>query len=457
MPMHRLFVANRGEIAVRVIRAAQSLGIETVLGLSAADRDSLGARMATRAVVLGGAAATRSYLNMKLVVHAALATGCDAIHPGYGFLSERSAFAELCEQEGLIFVGPRPETIHELGDKLRARAIAVANSVPVVPGTGRIDSAEAAREAAEEIGFPVVMKASAGGGGRGMFVAESPRDIASSFDRASQEALAAFGDGTLYMERYVRTARHVEVQVLGDGKGKVLHFGERDCSIQRRYQKLVEEAPCTAMPDDTRKRLHAAAVKLCAALDYRNAGTVEFLYDVERDEFHFIEVNARIQVEHPVSECISGEDLVAHQLRIAAGEALDIDQAQVSLSGHAIEYRINAEDPDRAFSPAPGRITRWEPPRGEHIRLDSHCQAGYLVPPFYDSLIGKLIVRGDSREEVVRESVRALEDFSIEGIRCNLELQRFIAAHADFADNRLSTRWLEQTGLPEFIAREERH
>lgn len=455
MPVKRVFVANRGEIAVRVIRAAQALGIETVLGTSAADKDGLGATLADRSVVLGPAQAARSYLDEKLIVHAAKATGCDALHPGYGFLSERPALARLCEEEGIAFVGPRPETIEALGDKLSARRIAEASGVPLVPGTPAMESAEAAREAADEIGYPVVMKATAGGGGRGMFFARGPKEITASFGKASEEARAAFGDGSLYIERFVENARHVEVQVMGDGQGKVLHFGERDCSVQRRYQKVIEEAPCTVMPDDVRADLHAAAVKLTSDLNYRNAGTVEFLYDVDRNEFYFIEVNARIQVEHPVTEYISGQDLVGLQLRIAGGEGLDLAQSDIALSGHAIECRINAEDADHDFRPSPGRIRHWTPPTGENVRLDTFCREGDLIPPFYDSMIGKLIVHGADRDDAVRRMLAALDDFTIEGLTTNLNFQRFIIGHPDFRNNAITTRWLEQTGLPAFAKRQE--
>ena len=455
MPVKRVFVANRGEIAVRVIRAAQALGIETVLGTSAADKDGLGATLADRSVVLGPAQAARSYLDEKLIVHAAKATGCDALHPGYGFLSERPALARLCEEEGIAFVGPRPETIEALGDKLSARRIAEASDVPLVPGTPAMESAEAAREAADEIGYPVVMKATAGGGGRGMFFARGPKEIPASFGTASEEARAAFGDGSLYIERFVENARHVEVQVMGDGEGKVLHFGERDCSVQRRYQKVIEEAPCTVMPDDVRTDLHAAAVKLTSDLNYRNAGTVEFLYDVDRNEFYFIEVNARIQVEHPVTECISGQDLVGLQLRIAGGEGLDLEQSDIALAGHAIECRINAEDADHDFRPSPGRIKHWTPPTGENVRLDTFCREGDLIPPFYDSMIGKLLVHGSDRDDAVRRMLAALDDFTIEGLTTNLNFQRFIIGHPDFRNNAITTRWLEQTGLPAFAERQE--
>ncbi len=455
MTISRVLSVNRGEIAARVVRAAQALGIEAVQAVSAADRDSLAARTADRTVVLGPAPSRLSYLDPKLLVHAALATGCDALHPGYGFLSERAALASLCDEHGIAFVGPRAETIAALGDKLEAKAIARAAGVPLVPGTDRISDVPSAQAAAEELGYPVLIKASAGGGGRGMFIARAAEDIAAGFDKASNEAREAFGDDTMYMERYVENARHVEVQVFGDGSGHVVHFGERDCSIQRRYQKVFEEAPCAAMPAVLRAQLHQAAVALVASLHYRNAGTVEFLYDVDRQAIYFIEVNARIQVEHPVSEQITGFDLVQLQFRIAGGEPLLLTQAQIPLRGHAIEVRLNAEDPYHDFRPSPGRITQWSPPRGAGIRVDSHCYDGYLVPPFYDSMIGKLIVTAASREACVERLIDALDRCEIGGLTTNLPLLRFIARHPDFMHNHLNTRWLEKTGLPAFGAQQE--
>lgn len=452
MPLRRLFVANRGEIAVRILRSARKLGIETVIGVSATDRETLGAELADRTVELGPAPSAKSYLDPRLVVHAAVATGCDALHPGYGFLSEKSELARLCEQERVIFVGPRPDTIAALGDKLAARALAIEAGVTTVPGTDCIGSVAAALAAAAKLGYPVVMKASAGGGGRGMFRAQSAEDLEQSFERASREAQAAFGDSRLYMERFVQRARHVEVQIVGDGEGNVVHFGERDCSVQRRYQKLVEEAPAVAVPSAVRERLHAAAVRLTSRARYRNAGTVEFLYDVDREDFYFIEVNSRIQVEHPVTEEITGVDLIACQLKVAAGEGIGLRQEGVAIRGHAIEIRINAEDPRANFAPSPGRITAWRPPGGCGVRLDSHASQGYLVPPFYDSMIGKLIVRGATRAEAIAGLRAAIHDFVLEGPKTTLPLAAFIADHPDFRDNRITTRWLEDVGLPLFCA-----
>ncbi|VWX54159.1 acetyl/propionyl/methylcrotonyl-CoA carboxylase subunit alpha [Novosphingobium sp. 9U] len=450
MALKRLFVANRGEIALRVVRAAQALNIETVVAVSDADRDSAAARLADRSVVLGPAAAARSYLDPRLVVHAARESGCDGLHPGYGFLSERAILPRLCAQHGIAFVGPEPDVIDALGDKLQARAMAGAAGVPLVPGSECIASAADARREGDRIGYPVLLKASAGGGGRGMVIAYNGDDAEAGFHRASAEAVAAFGDGTLFMERFVPEARHVEVQLMGDGKGKVLHFGERDCSVQRRYQKLIEEAPCAAMPDHLRAQLHRSACDLAASVNYRNAGTAEFLYDVQRQEFYFIEVNARIQVEHPVSEMIAGFDLVQEQIRIAGGAELSVSQDQVKLTGHAIECRINAEDTKRDFLPSPGRVMRWEPPTGPGIRLDSHMSAGAMIPPFYDSMVGKLIAHGKDRSEAISRLVDAIDNFAVEGVATTLDLQRAIITHPDFVENRIHTRWLEQVVLPEY-------
>ncbi|RIV81966.1 ATP-grasp domain-containing protein [Aurantiacibacter xanthus] len=450
MAIKRLFVANRGEIALRVVKAAQALNIETVVAVSDADRESAAAKMADRAVVLGPASAAKSYLDPRLVVHAARESGCDGLHPGYGFLSERAILPRLCEDHGIAFVGPRPDVIEALGDKLQARAMASAAGVPLVPGSENIASGADARREGDRIGYPVLLKAAAGGGGRGMVIANNGDEAEAGFQRASAEAEAAFGDGTMFMERFVPEARHVEVQLMGDGQGKVLHFGERDCSVQRRYQKLIEEAPCAAMSDELRAKLHKSAIDLAASVNYRNAGTAEFLFDVQRQEFYFIEVNARIQVEHPVSEMISSFDLVQEQIRIAGGAGLSVGQDDVVLSGHAIECRINAEDAARDFAPSPGRITRWDAPTGEGIRLDSHMAEGAMIPPFYDSMVGKLIAHGKDRAEAIDRLVGAIDDFVIEGVPTTLGLQRAIATHPDFVANTIHTRWLEQVVLPQF-------
>jgi acetyl-CoA carboxylase biotin carboxylase subunit len=450
MSLKRVLVANRGEIALRIVHAARALGIESVLAASAVDRDSMAARTADRVVLLGPAPARASYLNADLLVHAAKATDCDALHPGYGFLSERAALADLCLREGITFVGPTAESIERVGGKIAGRKLATSVGVPVVRGSEALGSVDAALECATQIGYPVVTKASAGGGGRGMVVARDAASLRSGFEKASLEAKEAFGDGTLFLEHYVDHARHIEVQMMGDGLGGVLHFGERDCSVQRRYQKMVEEAPAAILPDHVRTEIRSAAVRLLSAIRYRNAGTVEFLYDVDQETFSFIEVNARIQVEHPVSEMICGVDLIQMQLRVAGGEPLPMQQTAITPRGHAIEVRVLAEDPARGFAPSPGRITRWVPPSGNRVRVDSAMHEGAVVPPFYDSMIAKLIVLADTRPAAIEQLRSALVDFQIDGIATNIPLLQFIVNHPDFRKNRVTTRWLEHTLLPAY-------
>lgn len=452
MTLRRLLIANRGEIALRIVRAAKAKGVETVLAASAADRDSQAAIEADRTVVIGAAPARASYLNGDLLVHTAQVTQCDAVHPGYGFLSERASFAEQCEKAGLTFVGPRAETIRLVGDKLAARALAKAAGVSMVSGSEKVDTVADALQIAEGIGYPVITKASAGGGGRGMVVANSAAELEAAFDNASHEAREAFGDGTLYLERYVQRARHVEVQVVGDGNGNILHFGERDCSLQRRYQKMVEEAPAAILSDAVRSRLHQAAIDLLSPIKYRNAGTVEFLYDEADERFYFMEVNARIQVEHPVSEEICGIDLIQLQLDVASGAPLQLTQADIKPRGHAIEVRIIAENPLNGFMPSPGLITQWLEPQGEGVRVDTAMKTGVLVPPFYDSMIGKLIVRGADRGDALARLRAALDAFVIEGISTNLELLRAIVGHPNFVDNVIDTRWSERVLLPSYLS-----
>ncbi|KRF19900.1 acetyl-CoA carboxylase biotin carboxylase subunit [Nocardioides sp. Soil796] len=441
--MERLLIANRGEIAVRVARSARERGVQTVLAASEADRDSLAARRVDRTVVIGPPAAAASYLNIPLLIHTAIATGCQAVHPGFGFLSERADFADAVEEAGLVFVGPRGETIRGIGDKLGAREVARKAGVPMAAGSLEVKTVEDALEIAAGIGYPVITKASAGGGGRGMKIAHDAEELAATFDTAAREAEQAFGDGRLYLERFVERARHLEVQVFGDGTGQVVHFGERDCSIQRRHQKMVEEAPAQLLAADTRARLHEAAVALLRAIDYRGAGTVEFLYDPDTDDFFFMEVNARLQVEHPVSEEVNGIDLVDLQLIIASGEEFHWDQERIHQRGHSIEVRILAEDPADGFRPSPGRITRWEAPEGDGIRLDSAVEAGSFVPPYYDSMIAKLIVTAEDRPAAIARLAEALEDFHVEGIHTNIPLLRELVRARDFIDNTTSTRWLD--------------
>jgi acetyl-CoA carboxylase, biotin carboxylase subunit len=439
--IRRILIANRGEIAVRVIRTCEALGIETVLCVSEADRGSLGARLATRAVCIGPAQPAKSYLSVDTVVQAGVGYNCDAIHPGYGFLSERADLARLCEEEGVIFIGPTAAQIEAVGDKLRARAEAIAAEVPVVPG-GPVESPAEARALAERIGAPLLVKAVGGGGGRGMKLVEDLAELDATMDMASAEASAAFGDARVYLERYVAKGRHIEVQLLGDGAGQVIHFGERDCSVQRRYQKLVEETPAPHLPAATREKLLDAAVRFAARLDYRGAGTVEFLYDVERDEFYFLEMNARIQVEHPVTEEVAGVDLIAEQIAIAGGEGLRFEQADVSFSGAAIECRINAEDPDNGFMPSPGTVAAVEWSQGEGIRVDTHIVPGAAIPPFYDSMIAKVIAHGADRAEALQRLRDALAETRIVGIKTNLAFQQRILADPDFAAGGVDTGFL---------------
>ncbi|MDB6160450.1 MAG: acetyl-CoA carboxylase biotin carboxylase subunit [Gammaproteobacteria bacterium] len=448
----RVLIANRGELAVRIARVARALGMESVLAASAADRDSLAAQEADRVVVIGSAQARESYLNAPRIMHAAIGTHCTALHPGYGFLSEQPTLVDMCAQNGITFVGPTAEAMRRVGDKLSARALARSVSVPMTSGSEEIASTEHALEIASQIGYPVITKASAGGGGRGMVVAGSPAELSISFEKASAAAREAFGDGTLYLERFVERARHIEVQLVGDGEGRVVHFGERDCSLQRRYQKMIEEAPAAILPEPARAQLHQAAVSLLAGIRYRNAGTVEFLYDEPTQQFFFMEVNARLQVEHPVSELVTGVDLVRTQLLLATGRGALPAQAAVRMNGHAIEARIIAEDPNRDFLPSPGRVTRWRPPDGDGIRLDTAVTEGTLIPPYYDSMIAKLIVHGHTRSDAIDRLAGALARFEIEGVATNLRLLKFIVDHPDYRSNRVDTRWLERTLLPAFRA-----
>ena len=441
MAIRRIFVANRGEIAVRILRTCRTLGIETVLGVSEADRESLGARMADRVLCLGPAQPAQSYLRVDTVVQAALGSECDAIHPGYGFLSERADLARLCEAEGVIFIGPTADQIEAVGDKLRARAAAEAAGVPVIPG-GSAGSPEDARLLADTIGMPLLVKAAGGGGGRGMKLVEHAADVAATMDMASAEAEAAFGDARVYLERYVRSGRHIEVQVLGDGEGRVIHLGERDCSVQRRYQKLVEETPAPHLPPATRAAMHEAAVRFAARLSYRGAGTVEFLYDVPRDAFYFLEMNARIQVEHPVTEKVTGIDLVAEQIAIADGRGLGVSQADVMCDGAAIECRINAEDPDRDFAPSPGTVSEAHWPQGEGIRVDTHVVDGARIPPFYDSMIAKVIAHGADRAAALARLRTALTEVRIAGVTTNLAFQQAVLADPAFAAGGVDTGFL---------------
>lgn len=452
--IQRVFIANRGEIAARLIRACRALNLETVLAVSEADKESPPARMADRAVCIGPASASQSYLRHDLIITAAVATGCQAIHPGYGFLSERAVFAQACHDHGLIFIGPSPQAIEQMGDKLNAIALAKLADVPVIPGSGELQSWAQAREAADDIGYPCLIKASAGGGGRGMRVVQEPGDLRRAFDSARAEAQSAFGDATVYMERFIQKARHIEIQILGDHHGNIVHLFERDCSVQRRHQKLIEESPSPVLPEKVRQDMAKAALALARAVNYVNAGTVEFVYDAATCEFYFLEMNTRIQVEHPVTEMVTGIDLVQEQIRIAAGLPLSFTQDDVRLRGHAIECRLNAEDPQNGFVPSPGRLQAWSPPTGEGLRLDTHCEPGYLIPPYYDSMVGKLIAFGQNRDTARLRLLQGLESLQVQGIQTTRELQSAILAGASFTAGDVSTRWLEQEFLPAWLALE---
>ncbi|AZO64333.1 acetyl-CoA carboxylase biotin carboxylase subunit [Mesorhizobium mediterraneum] len=441
--LKKLLVANRGEIAVRIIRAAQDLGIATVAVYSAADAGSLHVQLADEAVNIGPPAAKKSYLNVEAILKAARDTGCDSVHPGYGFLAENAAFSDAVTGAGLVFVGPSGDAIRMMGDKVSARSAAAAAGVPVVPGSaGRVEGLKAGHEVLTETGFPVMIKAAAGGGGRGIRIANSLAEFEQAFPQAEAEALAAFGDGGLYMEKVIGKARHIEVQVLADGSDAI-HCYERECSLQRRRQKVWEEAPSRALSDRLREELCASAVALAKAVKYSGAGTVEYLYDDEADRFYFIEMNTRIQVEHPVTEAITGIDLVAEMLRIAGGEKLRIRQGDVSVKGHAIEVRLNAEDPAKEFAPFPGQVAELRIPGGPGVRFDSMLYQGYQVPPFYDSLLAKLIVHAETREAAIVRLIRALNELKIGGLNTTKPLFLALAADPAVRAGDVHTRWLE--------------
>ena len=444
MTVTRVLVANRGEIAVRIIRACQSLGIETVAAVSEADRESMAARLAKRAVCIGPARSTDSYLKVENLIAAAQGTACDALHPGYGFLSERASLAQACAENGITFVGPSAQNIMQMGDKLEARKIARSAGVPLVPGSDHAKNPQQAAQLAEAIGYPLLLKASAGGGGRGIKLVWNKDEIENTFRTAAAEARAAFGNDTLYMEKYVGNARHIEVQILGDCDGNVIHLGERDCSLQRRHQKIIEEAPAYAVPPEIRTKICNAAAALARSIGYRSAGTIEFIYDNDSAEFYFLEMNTRIQVEHPVTEMITGVDLVAQQLRIARGETLPFKQSDIKFAGHAIECRINAESPQHGFRPCPGHIIDWQEPRGPGIRVDTHCFPGYFVPPYYDSLLAKLIVHADTRQRTADQTYQALDQFHVSGIDTLVPFLKTVIADPEYRAGAVNTRWLEK-------------
>jgi len=444
MAIKKLLVANRGEIAVRIIRAARDLGIETVQAHSDADENSLAVKLADSAVNIGPAQAPKSYLNIEAIVAAATASGCDAVHPGYGFLAESSHFADAVEAAGLVFVGPRGDTIRMMGDKVAARTAAMNAGVPTVPGSdGRIDDVAAAEKLAADIGYPVMIKAAAGGGGRGIRIAHDAKEFEHFFKLAQAEASSAFGDGGLYVEKVIESARHIEVQVLGDGTD-VVHCFERECSLQRRRQKVWEEAPSAALTEEVRHDLCTSAVALAKSVNYRGAGTLEYLYDDRTGDFYFIEMNTRIQVEHPVTEWITGIDLVAEMIRVAGGESLRLKQSGIVSRGHAIEVRINAEDPANDFMPFPGVVGELTVPGGPGVRFDTMLYSGYAIPPFYDSLLGKLIVWGDTREHAIDRLMGALGELDVAGVKTTIPLYTALAKDGDVRANAVHTRWLEK-------------
>jgi acetyl-CoA carboxylase, biotin carboxylase subunit len=440
----RVLVANRGEVAVRVIRALHENDVEAVAVYSTADHESLHVRLADRAVCIGPPQATESYLRVPALVAAATTTGCEAVHPGWGFLAESPAFVEACADNDLVFIGPTAETMARMGDKVEAKAEMRAADVPLVPGTDEAITLDEARGAADEVGYPILLKAAAGGGGKGMRLVRGPDELDSAYGTAALEAEAAFGDRSLYLEKAISPARHVEIQVLADGQGGVLTLGERECSIQRRHQKLIEESPSPALSPETREEMEAAAERACHAIDYRNAGTFEFLLGPDR-AFYFIELNARLQVEHPVSELVTGIDIVREQLRIAFGEAL-ARTGRADRRGHALEIRLNAEDPARDFAPSPGRIDRFRPPLGPGVRLDTWVEEGAVVPPHYDSLLGKLIVWDETRPEAIDRALRALGELQLEGVPTTRELAMDILRSEEFASGRYSTGFLGEAG-----------
>jgi acetyl-CoA carboxylase biotin carboxylase subunit len=445
----RVFIANRGEIAVRVVRACHALGIEAVVAVSDVDAATLAAKLADRAVVIGSAAPADSYLNIEKLIAAAIENGCEAVHPGYGFLSERSAFSRACIDAGLIFIGPSPEAIDSMGDKISAVKLAEQAGVPRVPGSAGLIDADDARRVAKEIGYPILVKATAGGGGRGMRIVRQEADLDASMKSAANEAQAAFGDPTLYIEKFIEHARHIEIQVMGDAHGNMVSLGERECSTQRRHQKLIEEAPSPIVDPALRARMGDCAVRLARRVNYVGAGTVEFILDPRDNRFYFLEMNTRIQVEHPVTEMIMGIDLVAEQIRVASGEPLSFSHESLEIRGHSIECRINAEDFNRNFLPKPGLIATWEEPSGEGVRVDTHCYAGYTVPPNYDSLLAKLIVHADTREQAIARMREALTSFTIGGPPSTVAFHLEVMNNDDFVHGRVTTQWVEQHFLPQ--------
>jgi acetyl-CoA carboxylase biotin carboxylase subunit len=440
----KLLIANRGEIAVRIIRACKELGIETVAVFSEADREALHVQLADEAYCIGPTASKDSYLNFTNIMSVATLTQCDAIHPGYGFLAENADFAELCRECNITFVGPSPEAITKMGTKDVARETMRAAGVPIVPGSqGIIESIDEAIALANEIGYPVIIKATAGGGGKGIRVARNEQELIKGINITQQEAATAFGNPGVYIEKYIEDFRHVEIQILADSYGNVIHLGERDCTIQRRLQKLLEETPSPALDEEMRKQIGEAAVKAAKAVDYTGAGTVEFIYDYNARQFYFMEMNTRIQVEHPVTEMVTGVDLIKEQIRVASGEKLSLTQEEVTFKGWAIECRINAENPEKNFMPSPGKISMYLPPGGFGVRVDSAAYPGYSIPPYYDSMIAKLIVHAPTREEAIARMKRALSEFVIEGIHTTIPFHLKLLEHEKFVEGNFNTKFLE--------------
>ena len=440
----RVLVANRGEIAVRVIRACRDLGIETVLTVSEPDRESLPAKMADRTVCIGPASPLKSYLRVGTIITAASGTGADAIHPGYGFLAEQPELGQACAEHGLVFIGPTPDSITKMGDKLVARQTVQALGIPVIPGSKVLAGSDEAMTAAQKVGFPILLKAAGGGGGKGMKTVYGRKDLESTYTEACAEARSAFGDDRIYIERFMPDVRHIEVQILADRFGNIVHLFERDCSLQRRYQKMIEESPSPVVTDEIRKQICEAAVRIAAHIGYENAGTIEFILDREQGKFYFLEMNTRIQVEHPVTEMITGVDVVKEQIRIAEGKPLSFNQKQVQMTGHAIECRINAELPEDDFRPSPGRIRQWKEPQGTGIRVDTHCFEGYTVPPFYDSLLAKVITVANNRSEAIEVMQYALQRFFVSGVNTTIPFLAALIEQTDFKRADINTRWLEE-------------
>jgi acetyl-CoA carboxylase biotin carboxylase subunit len=449
----RVLIANRGEIAVRIVRACVDEGLETVVVVSDADRDSLAAQLADRTVCIGPASATESYLDIDRLLAAATGTGCDALHPGYGFVSERPELSEACLEAGIAFVGPAPDAMRRSGDKVAARTVARGLGINVGEGSEIVGSEAEAEAVGARTGFPLLLKAAGGGGGRGMRRVDAPEELRSAWRSASIEAQQAFGDGRLFVERFVRRARHVEVQVLADRSRTVIHLGSRDCTLQRRYQKLIEEAPAPDLPGDLGDEIPDAAVRLIGALDYEGAATCEFLVDHETGTYGFLEINARLQVEHPVTEMVTGVDIVREQLRIAGGEPLSLTQNDVELRGHAIEVRVNAESPGDDFMPTPGRLTSWTAPVGTDVRVDTACYPGWTIGPYYDSLLAKVIARGPTRADAIDTVRHALLHLRVEGVQTTADFARDLLAHPDVAGAQTHTRWIEEEFMPTWKSR----